>query len=146
VYLFKINLFLVKYKEICSYFENEFCINPNQPAFDKYFKPHVNFEKDEFVYKEFIEHLIELHIENKDNENKISYYEMMSFLCNSLNNFEKNSKDDLKKKILEYHKSEKLFNYSLYFFILLINDSYFSKVLKAFSKITMTHFFWIQYL
>ena len=57
--------------------------------------------------------MIEIHIDNKDNENKISYYEMMSFLCDSIDNIEKNSKEDLKKRVMDFYKSDKLFNYLL---------------------------------
>lgn len=105
----------MKYKEICAYFENEFSINPLQPAFEKYFKTFVNHEKDEFYYKDFIDHLVELHIDNKDNENKISYYEMMNFLCDALSSNEKASKDELKKKFMDSYNSDKLFQYSWFF-------------------------------
>ena len=102
----------MKYKEICSYFENEFSINPLQQAFEKYFIPHINSERDEFYYKDFLESLIETHITNKDNEHKISYYEMMNFMCDALISNEKSSKEELKKRVIECYKSDKLFQYS----------------------------------
>lgn len=97
---------------MCSYFENDFSINPNQPAFEKYFKVYTNLEKDEFLYKEFIESLIEFHIDDKDNEEKISYYEILNFLCDSLKKIEKNSKENFRKKIIEFYQADKLFNYN----------------------------------
>lgn len=96
-----------------SYFENEFSINPSHPLFEKYFKPHTLYERDEFYYRSFLEQMIEIHIENKNNENKISYYEMMDSICDFLVQYEKNCKEEFKNKvILEFSKNEKIFNYS----------------------------------
>lgn len=135
-------LFEVKYKEICSYFENEFSINPLQRVFEKHFKSHVNYEKDEFYYKEFIEKLIETHIENKDNENKISYYEMMNFLCDAHVSADKGFKEEMKKKVIDCYKNDKLFHYSLFLFSLLNSFANFSSVSSLFSKNTMSQHWW----
>lgn len=60
--------------------------------------------------------MIEIHIENKDNQNKISYYEMMDNLCDFLALHEKRVKEEFHVKIAEFYKNEKIFNFNMYFF------------------------------
>lgn len=57
--------------------------------------------------------MIEIHIENKDNQNKISYYEMMDNLCDFLALHEKRVKEEFHVKIAEFYKSEKIFNFNM---------------------------------
>lgn len=57
--------------------------------------------------------MIEIHIENKDNQNKISYYEMMDNLCDFLIRHEKHTKEEFVGKIAEFYKSEKIFNFNM---------------------------------